>query len=77
MTLVNQFTDESVHVIVIQSKIDDVIFALINIYNSNGEIKQLCRPSDLSRLEQNVSNIAKKNVEMGGDFNFYSDSNLE
>ena len=34
-TLVNQFIVGNSRVIVIEDKIDDIIFALINIYNSN------------------------------------------
>lgn len=34
-TLVNQFSVGNSRVIVIEDKIDDIIFALINIYNSN------------------------------------------
>lgn len=34
-TLVNQFSVGNSRVIVIEDKIDDIIFALINTYNSN------------------------------------------
>ena len=34
-TLVNQFIVGNSRVIAIEDKIDDIIFALINIYNSN------------------------------------------
>ena len=53
-TFVNQFTDENGRVIVIEAKVDDVIFALINIDNPKLEAEQHHTISDLSRLPQNV-----------------------
>ena len=50
-TLINNFTDDNNRVIVIEAKIDDVIFALINnIYNPNTETEQFLKPFNVSRL---------------------------
>ena len=76
-TLVNQFTDQNDHVIANEAKIDDVIFALTNIYDLNIEVEKLLRLSDLKRPFENVSNIINKNIVIQGDFNFYFDTNLE
>ena len=50
-TLINNFIDDNNRVIVIEAKIDDVIFALINnIYNPNTETEQFLKPFNVSRL---------------------------
>ena len=54
---------------VIEVKIDDPVFVLINIYNANNEQEQLHTLNDLLNILETFEDIQHKNFVLGGDFN--------
>ena len=55
---------------VIEVKIDDPVFVLINIYNANTEPDQLHTLNDLLNIFETFhENIQDKHFVLGGDFN--------
>ena len=54
---------------VIEVKIDDPVFVLINIYNANNEQEQLHTLNDLLNILETFEDIQDKNFVLGGDFN--------
>ena len=48
--------------------IDDSVFMLINIYNSNTESEQLHTLNDLINILETFEDIQNKSVVLGGDF---------
>ena len=56
-------------VLVIEVKIDDSIFVLINIYNANTEPEQQHTLNNLINILETFKDIQSKGVVLGGDFN--------
>ena len=54
---------------IIEVKIDDSVFRLINIYNANTESEQLHTLNDLINILETLEGIQNKSVVLGGDFN--------
>ena len=73
-TLISQFTDKNGRIVVVEVNLDDDVFVLINIYNSNTETEQLLTLFDLNQILENVSDLRNKKVIISGDFNFHFDS---
>ena len=62
----------------LDAKIVDQSFALLNIYNANIVKEQLSALIEhKNMLNNNFSNISSKQIILGGDLNFYFDSLLE
>ena len=57
------------HILVIEVKIDDSVFVLINIYNANTGSEQLHTLNDLVNILETIEDIQNKSVVLGGDFN--------
>ena len=55
-------------ILVIEVKIDDSIFVLINIYNANTEPEQLHTLNDLINILEIFEDIQNESVVLGGDF---------
>ena len=56
-------------ILVIEVKIDDSVFLLINIYNANTKSEQLQTLNDLINILETFKDIRDKSVVLGGDFN--------
>ena len=54
---------------VIEVKIDDPVFVLINIYDANTKQEQLHTLNDLLNILETFEDIQDKNFVLGGDFN--------
>ena len=55
--LIKQETDSNGRILILEVRIDDNLFLLVNIYNSNTETDQLHTLSELSTLLENFDNI--------------------
>ena len=51
---------------VIEAKIDDSVFVLINIYNTNTESEQLHTLNDLINILETFEDTQNKSVVLGG-----------
>ena len=73
----NKKSDKSGRILLVEATIDDTVFVLINIYNTNTESEQLETLSDLVSILDKVKDIQSKNIVLGGDFNVIFDISLE
>ena len=69
--MVNTVCNKKGGIVILDAKLNDTNFLLINFYNSNSESEQLSTFSTLhfSRLLEKVDDYNKKNIVFGGDFN--------
>ena len=65
---INQISDKSERILLVEATINDTVFVLINIYNANTECEQLETLSDLVSIMDKVKDIQRKNIVLGGDF---------
>ena len=64
-------------ILVLEVKIDDSFFMLINIYNANTKLEQLHTLNDLVNILETFKDIQNKSVILGGDFNVISNPSLD
>ena len=64
-------------ILVIEVKIDDSAFVLINIFNANTESEQLHILNDLVNILETIEDIQNKSVVLGGDFNVILNLSLD
>ena len=69
LNILNITSDNLGRILVIEVKIDDSVFVLINIYNANTEPEQLHTLNDLVNILETIEDIQNKSVVLGGDFN--------
>ena len=64
-------------VLVLDARIDDTDFLLINIYNANTEKEQVNVLNELITTLSIFENIHNHNVIFAGDFNIFFDTSLD
>ena len=62
----NKISDKSGRILLAEATIDDTVFLLINIYNTNTESEQLETLSDLVSIINKVKDIQSKNIVLQG-----------
>ena len=62
---------------VIELKIDNSVFVLINIYNANTESEQLHTLNDLINILETFKDIQNKSTVLGDDFNVILNLSLD
>ena len=70
-------TDKNGCLLLLDAKIDNQTFVLLNIYNANLEKELLITITELKNMLNNISNISTKQIILAGDVNFYFDLLLE
>ena len=68
--VVNTACDKNGRILILDAKLNDTNFLLINFYDSNSEPEQLSTFSSLQKLLVKFDDFSKKNIVFGGDFNF-------
>ena len=58
----SKISDKSGRILLAEATIDDTVFLLINIYNTNTESEQLETLSDLVSIINKVKDIQSKNI---------------
>ena len=64
-------------ILVIEVKIDNSVFVLINIYNANTESEQLHTLNDLINILETFKDIQNKSTVLGDDFNVILNLSLD
>ena len=77
LNILNITRDNLGRILVIEVKIDDSVFVLINIYNANTESEQLHTLNDLVNILETIEDIQNKSVVLGGDFNVILNPSLD
>ena len=69
MNILNIRSDNLGRILVIEVKIDDSVFVLINIYNPNTKSEQLHTLNDFINILETFEDIRDKSLVLGGNFN--------
>ena len=77
LNILNIKCDNLGRILVIEVKIDDSLFVLINIYNANTESEQLHTLNDLINIPETFEDIQNKCVVLGGEFNIILSPSLD
>ena len=75
--LIQKLNDKNGRIIILEAKIDDDVFILVNLYNANIEKDQISTLNELNDLLESLNNISDKKVIIGGDFNFIFDTSFD
>ena len=70
-------SDENGRILIIDAKVNDEKFLLVNLYNSNRESEQIQALDTLKNLLEDIDNISDKKIILDGDLNLIFDCNLE
>ena len=73
----NQLCDKEGRILILDVRIDDSNYILINFYNANTELDQLAVISSLNTMLQKIDSTQTHNIIFAGDFNLYFDKKLE
>ena len=74
---IDKKSDENRRILIIDAKVNDEKFFLVNIYNSNIKSEQMKILDTLKNLLEDIDNISDTKIIVGGDLNLVSDCNLE
>ena len=77
LNILNIKRDNLGRILVIEVKIDDSVFVLINIYDANTESEQLHTLNDLINILETFEDIQNKSFVLGGDFNVILNPSLD
>ena len=77
LIILNIKRDNLGRILVIEVKIDDSVFVLINIYNAKTEPEQSHTLNDLINILETFEDIRSKSVVLGGDFNVILNRSLD
>ena len=72
-----QAGDKNGLILILDVKIDEIRYVLVNIYNANTEVKQVQVLSELSELMKNINFSEENRIVLTGDLNVFFDSKLE
>ena len=65
--MVNTACDKNGRILILDAKLNDTNFLLVNFYNSNSESEQLSSFSSLQKLIVNIDDYHKKDIVFEGD----------
>ena len=77
MNILNIRSDNLGRILVIEVKIDDSVFVLINIYNPNTKSEQLQTLNDFINILETFEDIRDKSLVLGGNFNVIFSPSLD
>ena len=75
--IIDKKSDESDQILIIDAKVNDEKFLLVNPYNSKPESEQIKTLHTLKNLLEDIDNISDKKIIVDGDLNLVFDCNLE
>ena len=75
--IIDKKSDENGRILIIDAKVNDEQFLLVNLYNSHTESEQIKTLDTLKILLEDIENISGKKVILGGDLNLIFDCSLE
>ena len=77
VTITKEFSDNNGRILVLQVKIDDEIYLLVNLYNSNTEPQQLKTLHELESILLKFDANEYNYIFFSGDFNTFFNDSLE
>lgn len=77
MDVLDKINDSNGRILILNAKMDDSNYVLINLYNPNIEADQVNVLNELDSMVSSLNITPTAHIILGGDFNFIFDSNLE
>ena len=75
--IIDKKSDQNGRILIIDTKVNNEKFLLINLYNANTESEQIKTLDTLKNLLKHIDNISDKKIILGGDLYLVFDCNLE
>ena len=72
-----QKNDKNGCILILDVKVDESNFVLVNIYNPNTETEQVATLHDLDKMLETIKDLYDKHIALAGDFIFCFDISLE
>ena len=69
--------DKNGCILILDVKVDETNFVLVNIYNPNTETEQVATLHDLDKMLETIKDLYDKHIVLAGDFNFFFDTSLD
>ena len=69
--------DKNGRILILDVKVDETNFVLVNIYNPNTETEQVATLHDLDKMLETIKDLYDKHIVLAGDFNFFFDTSLD
>ena len=64
-------TDKNGRILILDAKVSESNFVLVNIYNPNTKTEQVVTLNDLDKMLETIKDLYDKNIVFAGDFNFF------
>ena len=65
------------NVLILDVKVDETNFVLVNTYNPNTKMKQVATLLDFDIMLETIEELYEKHIVLTGDFNFSFDRSLD
>ena len=75
--VLDKIIDKNGRILILDVKVDESNFVLVNIYNPNTETEQVATLHDLDKMLEAIKDLYEKHIVLAGDFNFFFDTSLE
>ena len=69
--------DKNGRILILDVKVVETNFVLVNIYNPNTETEQVATLHDLDTMLETIKDLYDKHIVLAGDFNFFFDTSLD
>ena len=69
--------DKNGRILILNVKVGETNFVLLNIDNPNTETEQVATLHDLDKMLETIKDLYDKHIVLAGDFNFFFDTSLD
>ena len=77
LCIIDKKSDENGRMLIIDAKVNEEKFLLVNLYNSSTEFEHIKTLDTLKKLLEDIDKISDKKIILGGGLNLVFDCNLE
>ena len=76
VNVLDEKIDKNGRILILDVKIDETNFVLVNICNANTETEEVATFHDLDKMLETIKDLYDKHIVLAGDFNFFFDTSL-
>ena len=69
--------DKNGRILILDVKVDNTNFVLVNIYNPNTKTEQVATFHDPDKMLETIKDLYDKHIILAGDFNFFFETSLD
>ena len=77
VNVLDKKVDKNGRILILDVKIDESNFVLVNIYNPNTEREQVATIHDLVKMFKSIKDLFDKHIVLAGDLNCFFDTSLD